>query len=202
MIRRPPITTRTDTLFPYTTLFRSEFIRNADGFPQVITNIGPDGIPNTEDDLTASGTPADPLTLRRFGEPEQIPDPDNPGQFIHVGDVVPVRTSHSFLDDIAHNAVPVITGEGILIVDNVIVEGVDPAGNAVQFDALTGANTEYDNELLDRHFITGAGRGNENIGLTAVHPVFHSAHNRQVDTNKLETQMGRRSDRTRVWPNV
>src|SRR3546814_11833085 len=28
-----------------------EFIRNADGFPQVITNIGPDGIPNTEDDL-------------------------------------------------------------------------------------------------------------------------------------------------------
>src|SRR3546814_11080122 len=25
MIRRPPITTRTDTLFPYTTLFRSRF---------------------------------------------------------------------------------------------------------------------------------------------------------------------------------
>src|SRR3546814_10690748 len=25
MIRRPPISTRTDTLFPYTTLFRSEF---------------------------------------------------------------------------------------------------------------------------------------------------------------------------------
>jgi Ca2+-binding RTX toxin-like protein len=151
-----------------------EFIRNADGFPQVITNIGPDGIPNTEDDLTASGTPADPLTLRRFGEPEA------------AGDVVPVRTSHSFLDDIAHNAVPVITSDGILIVDNVIVDGVDPAGNAVQFNPLTGANTEYDNELLDRHFITGDGRGNENIGLTAVHHVFHSEHNRQVETNKLE----------------
>src|SRR3546814_17802373 len=27
MIRRPPISTRTDTLFPYTTLFRSETIR-------------------------------------------------------------------------------------------------------------------------------------------------------------------------------
>src|SRR3546814_17272158 len=28
MIRRPPRSTRTDTLFPYTTLFRSESIRN------------------------------------------------------------------------------------------------------------------------------------------------------------------------------
>src|SRR3546814_10327488 len=31
MIRRPPRTTRTDTLFPYTTLFRSEEVR---GHPQ------------------------------------------------------------------------------------------------------------------------------------------------------------------------
>src|SRR3546814_4091505 len=29
MIRRPPRSTRTDTLFPYTTLFRSRFRRNA-----------------------------------------------------------------------------------------------------------------------------------------------------------------------------
>ena len=36
-----------------------------------------------------------------------------------------------------------------------------------------------------RHFITGDGRGNENIGLTAVHHVFHSEHNRQVDAQKL-----------------
>src|SRR3546814_8604156 len=27
MLRRPPRSTRTDTLFPYTTLFRSEFLR-------------------------------------------------------------------------------------------------------------------------------------------------------------------------------
>src|SRR3546814_9082594 len=35
MIRRPPRSTRTDTLFPYTTLFRSEFCRRRkhhDGF--------------------------------------------------------------------------------------------------------------------------------------------------------------------------
>src|SRR3546814_2353866 len=29
MIRRPPRSTRTDTLFPYTTLFRSPFVRQA-----------------------------------------------------------------------------------------------------------------------------------------------------------------------------
>src|SRR3546814_18129122 len=31
MIRRPPISTRTDTLFPYTTLFRSLAVMNDDG---------------------------------------------------------------------------------------------------------------------------------------------------------------------------
>ncbi|MBY5999731.1 MULTISPECIES: peroxidase family protein [Alphaproteobacteria] len=149
-----------------------EFIRDPDtGFAQVIIGLGPDGIPNTDDDITMSGTPGDPVKLN--------PHPS-------VGGTEPIRTSHSFLDDIAHNAVPVLDTEGLLITDGDDVPGVDPAGNAVQFDPLTGRNTEYDNELLDRHFITGDGRGNENFGLTAVHHVFHSEHNRQVVTNKLE----------------
>ncbi|UUZ74671.1 hypothetical protein LP414_20245 [Polaromonas sp. P1(28)-13] len=42
----------------------------------------------------------------------------------------------------------------------------------------------YDNELLDAHFMAGDGRVNENIGLTAVHHVFHSEHNRLVDHTK------------------
>src|SRR3546814_7985280 len=33
MIRRPPRSTRTDTLFPYTTLFRSEYCARAPGLP-------------------------------------------------------------------------------------------------------------------------------------------------------------------------
>src|SRR3546814_3349067 len=38
-IRRPPITTRTDTLFPYTTLFRSNALwRRDDGDAQAIAN--------------------------------------------------------------------------------------------------------------------------------------------------------------------
>jgi len=43
----------------------------------------------------------------------------------------------------------------------------------------------YDDEMLNSHFITGDGRGNENIALTAVHSVFHSEHNRTVEVNKL-----------------
>src|SRR5215468_6163213 len=42
----------------------------------------------------------------------------------------------------------------------------------------------YDNELLDAHYIAGDGRVNENIGLTTVHSIFHSEHNRQVDQIK------------------
>lgn len=42
----------------------------------------------------------------------------------------------------------------------------------------------YDNEMLDSHFVTGDGRGNENIALTAVHSVFHSEHNRLLEANK------------------
>ncbi len=71
---------------------------------------------------------------------------------------------HAFLDDIAHSAAPLIVG-GQLMAD-----ADTEAGNAVAVDALSGRNLEYDNELLDSHFITGDGRGNENIGLTAVRP--------------------------------
>ncbi|GBD48039.1 heme peroxidase [Methylopila sp. Yamaguchi] len=48
----------------------------------------------------------------------------------------------------------------------------------------------YDDEMLDAHYVTGDGRGNENIALTAVHTVFHAEHNRLVEANKatiLET---------------
>src|SRR3546814_15953301 len=36
MIRRPPRSTRTDTLFPYTTLFRSRSIRRSDAQKQML----------------------------------------------------------------------------------------------------------------------------------------------------------------------
>ncbi|MBO3275893.1 peroxidase family protein [Pseudomonas schmalbachii] len=135
------------------------FIKNpATGFPQVVVRIGNgnDGIAGTADDVTQlqSGTPDNPLSLTNA-----------------------VRTGHAFLDDIAHNAVPVLSG-GVLQPD-----ADTDVGNAVPVGP-GGNNLQYDNELLDKHYIAGDGRVNENIGLTAVHHVFHSEHNRLVEQTK------------------
>ena len=91
-----------------------------------------------------------------------------------VGVAVPanvVRTGTAFLDDIAHNAAP--TGALTPDADTAITgaAGAQPTGT-------------YDNEMLDSHFMAGDGRVNENIGLTAVHQVFHSEHNRLADDIK------------------
>ncbi|MEQ1816954.1 MAG: peroxidase family protein [Nitrosomonas sp.] len=83
-----------------------------------------------------------------------------------------VRTGHAFLDDIAHTAVPKFN-LGVLNPDLDTDIGNAPAPGT------------YDNELLDAHFITGDGRGNENIGLTTVHTVFHAEHNRSVEFVKV-----------------
>ena len=77
-----------------------------------------------------------------------------------------VRTGHAFLNDIAHSAVPVFVG-GVLAPDSDNAVGLSEPGT-------------YDNELLDAHYMAGDGRVNENIGLTTVHAIFHSEHNRLV----------------------
>src|SRR3546814_14532273 len=58
MLRRPPISTRTDTLFPYTTLFRSK---------QVFRRIA-DAVRNNLDELAALDTAAtgQPIRYSRF----------------------------------------------------------------------------------------------------------------------------------------
>ena len=81
-----------------------------------------------------------------------------------------LRTNMAFLADIAHEAVPV--GK---VADGDITIGLQNPGNG---------DIEYDNELLDAHFIAGDGRANENIGLTAVHHIFHSEHNRLAEHTK------------------
>ena len=63
----------------------------------------------------------------------------------------------------------------------------------------------YDAALLDKHYITGDGRGNENIGLSAVHHVFHAEHNRL--TEEIDTLIGEQDqafqekwkDESMVW---
>ncbi|MDI4664211.1 calcium-binding protein [Xanthobacter autotrophicus] len=142
------------------------FIPNADGYAQVIVGIGVDGIPNTADDVVVSGTADAPVNTFTAGA---------------------IRTGHAFLDDIAHAANPINSQTGALKTEDAdgVVNG-DLDGNGV----IDGAEVAlqpgaYDGELLNLHYITGDGRGNENIGLTAVHHVFHSEHNRQVDAQKL-----------------
>ncbi|WP_139557002.1 peroxidase family protein [Methylotetracoccus oryzae] len=104
--------------------------------------------------------------------PNGFPQVVFPGNALREGDPAApisvlgaVRTGHAFLDDIAHNAVP----RSGLTPDS--DEEVNPPG------PLADAGT-YDDELLNAHFLTGDGRGNENIGLTAIHTVFHAEHNR------------------------
>jgi Animal haem peroxidase len=99
------------------------------------------------------------------------------------------HTGHAFLDDIAHDAVP--TGkvaDGDIEVSLANLDGSDTSGN-------------YDNELLDAHFITGDGRGNENIGLTAVHHIFHAEHNRLLDQMKdlIGAELPADPDFVRQW---
>ncbi len=82
------------------------------------------------------------------------------------------RTGFSFLLDIAHEANPIDSQTGAFLSADTDTEvGLSEPG-------------AYDNELLDAHFIAGDGRANENIGLTAVHHVFHQEHNRLVEQTK------------------
>ncbi len=146
------------------------FIPAANGFAQVIIGVGADGIANTADDIVAVGTPANPVTTTGA-----------------------LRTGHAFLDDIAHHAAPGFYDHDgnpatpkiaqVADSDTGDVNG-DGVINAADLTADDGLASTYDNEMLDRHFITGDGRGNENIGLTAVHTVFHAEHNRLVEDYK------------------
>jgi len=87
-----------------------------------------------------------------------------------------VKTGHAFLDDIAHHAVPVGDHDNNPATPRqALLPDADP-GTADDGDPAT-----YDDELLAAHFITGDGRGNENIGLTMVHTIFHAEHNRLAD---------------------
>lgn len=79
---------------------------------------------------------------------------------VAAGDLESVKASlqlqtvgHAFLDDMAHGVLGSLNATG----------------------DLADAN---DAALLDAHFIAGDGRANENLGLTAIHDIFHEEHNR------------------------
>lgn len=101
--------------------------------------------------------------------------------------LVPANVLHfdtPFLTDIAHNADPGTVGPCTTALD---VTPRVPAG-CLSPDPDTTPSADfahqragtYDNEMLDAHFCAGDGRVNENIGLTTIHQVFHSEHDRLV----------------------
>jgi Ca2+-binding RTX toxin-like protein len=92
-----------------------------------------------------------------------------------------VFTNHAFLDDIAHHAAPGYYDHDSNPLTPRIAQVAD-TDPGVGDDGLTST---YDDEMLNSHFVTGDGRGNENIALTAVHSIFHSEHNRSVEANKI-----------------
>lgn len=142
------------------------FIPGANGYPQLVVSMGGDGQLGTADDVLREGDPAAPVSAQGV-----------------------VVTGHAFLDDIAHAAAPIVAG-GVLQADTDSAVGYANADGTVGPQGQRGA-TAYDNELLDRHFIAGDGRANENIALTAVHQVFHAEHNRVVDmTKKVALESG------------
>ena len=136
-----------------------EFLRGPNGFVQLVTTTG-----LVEGDPSANGG---------------------------LGVAIPaniVRTDHQFLIDVAHGAAP---GAGLVADDDSTIGGLPnpdfdptlPVGPNNPLLLAQPAGT-YDNEMLDRHFVTGDGRGNENIALTAMHSIFHSEHNRLVEDYK------------------
>ena len=82
-----------------------------------------------------------------------------------------------FLTDIAHAADPTPLDsdhDPSTPADPPTADADHTAGD--QLDPV--APGEYDNELLDAHFIAGDGRVNENVALSFIHQVFHSEHDR------------------------
>ncbi|MCX8453700.1 peroxidase family protein [Paenarthrobacter ureafaciens] len=84
-----------------------------------------------------------------------------------------------FLTDIAHNADPSAQDSDHNPATAPIAPQPDTDTIASADFAGQTAGT-YDDEMLNAHFIAGDGRVNENIGLTAIHQVFHSEHDRLV----------------------
>ena len=90
-----------------------------------------------------------------------------------------------FLTDIAHNADPSpqtvrnpVTGA------RTMVPPLPDANDTASADFAAQPPGTYDDEMLNAHFIAGDGRVNENIGLTAIHQVFHSEHDRLIGDMK------------------
>jgi Ca2+-binding RTX toxin-like protein len=136
---------------------------------------GPNGFPQY---VTATGlVEGDPAANGGKGVPV-------PANAKHVVTCAPnVSCNEGFLVDIAHNADPTPQD----VDHNPATPPVAPSPDANDTPSTDFASQPpgtYDDELLNAHFTCGDGRCNENIGLSAIHQIFHSEHDRLVDDIK------------------
>ncbi len=187
-----------------------KFIPGANGYAQVITGLGVDGKINTADDVvvegTATGIDLEAVGALRTGHAflNDIAHHAGPGfvDFNHDGimngpDVLQVADT-DYLDynrdgvvsqadvDAGVLAGDLVDADGNTVIDIEDLKDVNLDGSINAADLVANDRNQftYDNEMLNSHFVTGDGRGNENIALTTVHSIFHSEHNRLVDVNK------------------
>ncbi|WP_201863914.1 peroxidase family protein [Microvirga soli] len=167
-----------------------EFVRGENGFPQIIRSLGADQKFGGGDDVLEEGNPSSPIST--------FPSVRTNHAFLddiaHDAKTINDRGQKMYADD--DNALGV--GQTLVANPNFNADLPESSTNQRYLGALnpdfnpalpvSAANPQYiplsrfyDDEKLDSHYITGDGRGNENIGLSAVHHVFHSEHNHTVE---------------------
>jgi Ca2+-binding RTX toxin-like protein len=140
-----------------------KFLPGPNGFPQIVTASG-----------LVEGNPA-----ANGGKGVLVP-----ANARHVVACAPaVSCNEGFLVDIAHNANPTPQDTD----HNPATAPVAPTPDADAVPSTDFASQPpgtYDDEMLNMHFACGDGRCNENIGLSSIHQIFHSEHDRLVDDIK------------------
>jgi hypothetical protein len=86
-----------------------------------------------------------------------------------------VGSGHAFINDTTASAVPFQANycPGY-VAGNRLIADKDSIINSA---AAVPSCSYYDDETLNLHLVAGDGRVNENIGLSAIHNVFHNEHN-------------------------
>jgi len=131
------------------------------------------------------------LVLDANGLPQLVALNKITGDRVYVKDtnladpnLILATAKHAFLNDMAPFALagttfPGIPAAGFTLADYVLTaNGDNPANYTAAMQAYFTANNFGTFQPLANHYLMGDGRGNENIGLTAVHEVFLNEHNR------------------------
>src|SRR3546814_3308756 len=116
MIRRPPRSTRTDTLFPYTTLFRSREVADLVAALANVPGLG-DELHLADDrvlvdEVEERGEAVDLVELAGQGRRQVEAEPVD----VHLGDPVPQRV-HDQLQRVGVSHVEAVTGAGGVVVE-------------------------------------------------------------------------------------